>query len=82
MCIRDRHYCNQLVNINASDYLQRYGTYITGTVHTNRAVPPHLINEALDKGFINKSLFARNKNILLVRFVDKQDVYVCTNIMF
>ena len=44
-------------------------------MRTNRGVLPHLISEALDKG---SSLFVRNKNMLLVRFVDEKDLYVLT----
>ena len=40
---------------------------------TYRGVPSHLINGALDKGL---SLFVRNKDILFVCFIDKNDVYV------
>lgn len=69
-------YCRQLVYVNTSEILQRYDT-VTGTVHTNRGIPPNLISKALDK---RSSMFVRNKNMLLVRFADKKG-FLCSNKM-
>ena len=68
------HYCRHLAHVNASNWVSTeiwYLCTVMDTVHTNRGVPPHPINEALDTG---SPLFVRNKNMLLVRLLDKNEM--------
>ena len=58
-------------------FLFQSNTYITGTVRINKEVLRRYIDEDLNKG---SSIFIRNEDMLLVRFLAKKNVYVLTTL--
>lgn len=67
---------NWYMSVRLAEFLLSKNTYVTGTIRTNRGVPKEL-NETQLRPY--QSCFIRNKDLLLVKFRDKRDVYVLTS---
>lgn len=66
---------NWYLSERLAQFLLSKSTYVTGTVTVRRGVPDELTKLPLEK---HQSCFVRKKDILIVRFRDKRDVYVLT----
>ncbi|CAH1967068.1 unnamed protein product [Acanthoscelides obtectus] len=67
---------NWYTSVRLSQFLLTQGTYLTGTIRSNRGVPAQLTRIPLER---YQSCFVRKDMQLLVRYKDKKDVYLLTS---